>query len=285
MTASAPLAPPNEHIVDILIAERAPRLRASAAWPLLRPVLYKLMDYAAARALADAIAPMSGRKALDYVSDLLDVKFEARGLDRIPRTGRIVVVCNHPTGLADGVAVYDALKAVRPDALYYANSDAHRVVPGFDDVLIPVEWALGKRTRERTRITLTRSQDAFESERALVIFPAGRIARKGKDGRLTDPTWQPTAVSLARKYHAPIVPIHVAGPWSWMFNAFDGVSSELRDITLFHELLNKKGRTFKLTVGYPIRPEDLRLEAVPATAALKRYVERDLPADLGAVYA
>lgn len=285
MTAPRPPDPSNDgHIIDVLIAERAPRLRASPLWPLLKPALYRLLDYAKARDMADAIAPLSGREAMEYVSRLLDVRFEARGMDRIPRSGRIVVVCNHPTGLADGVAVYDALKTVRPDALYYANSDAHRVAPGFDDLLIPVEWVEGKRTRERTRVTLTRSQEAFEAERALVIFPAGRIARKGKDGRLTDPLWQPTAVSLARKYHAPIVPIHVAGPYSWLFNAFDGVSQELRDITLFHELLNKTGRTFRLTVGYPIRPEDLRAEAVPATAALKRYIERDLPRDLGASF-
>lgn len=286
MLASAPTFPRKDgHIVDILIAERAPRLHASPLWPLLKPALYRMLDYAGARAMADAIAPMGGREALDYVSALLNVKFEARGLDRIPRTGRLVVICNHPTGLADGIAVYDALKTIRPDALYYANSDAHRVTPRFDEVLIPVEWVEGKRTRERTRVTLSRSQQAFEEERALVVFPAGRIARKGNDGRLTDPPWQPTAVSLSRKYHAPIVPIHVAGPWSWMFNTLDGVSSELRDITLFHELLNKQGRTFELTVGYPIRPEDLDPEAAPATLALKHYVERALPTDPDAPFA
>lgn len=280
MTASAP-----EHIVDVLIAERAPRLCASPLWPLLKPALYRLLDYAGARAMADAIAPMSGRDAMQYVSSLLQVRFEATGLERVPPRGRIVVVCNHPSGLADGVAVYDALKTIRPDALYFANSDAHRIVPAFDDVLIPVEWVEAKRTRERTRVTLTRSQAAFEAERALVVFPAGRIARAGKDGRLADPPWQPTAVSLARKYHAPIVPIHVGAPPSRMFNALDRVSSELRDITLFHELLNKKGGQFRLTVGWPIGAEALRAEAIQATAALKRHVERDLMRDPDARFA
>jgi hypothetical protein len=45
------------------------------------------------------------------------------------------VVCNHPTGIADGVAVYDVLKAVRPDLCFYANSDAHRVSPRLGEVL------------------------------------------------------------------------------------------------------------------------------------------------------
>ncbi|MCA3758677.1 MAG: acyltransferase, partial [Phenylobacterium sp.] len=32
----------GQHIVDVLIAERAPRLAASPAWPLARPLLYRL---------------------------------------------------------------------------------------------------------------------------------------------------------------------------------------------------------------------------------------------------
>ena len=63
-----------------------------------------------------------------------------------------MIVCNHPTGIADGVAVWDALKAIRPDLMFYANADAHRVSPKLDEVLIPVEWVEEKRTRERTRL-------------------------------------------------------------------------------------------------------------------------------------
>ena len=58
----------------MLIAERAPRLTGSAVWPLVRPVLYALLGYGAARRMADAIAPLSGQAALDYMSDLLDLK-------------------------------------------------------------------------------------------------------------------------------------------------------------------------------------------------------------------
>ena len=32
------------HIVDVLIAERAPRLTAAPWWPLARPLLYRLLD-------------------------------------------------------------------------------------------------------------------------------------------------------------------------------------------------------------------------------------------------
>jgi putative hemolysin len=274
---AASFAPParrGPHIVDVLIAERAPKLSASPAWPLVRPLLYALLDYRRAVAMADAIAPMSGREAIEYVSRLLKVKVEVRGLERLPRTGRVVVVANHPTGIADGIAVYDALKAARPDMVFYANSDAHRVAPRLSDVLIPVEWVEAKRTRERTRLTLQMTREALEAERALMIFPAGRLARRAPDGVLVDKPWAASALSIARKYEAPVVPVHVAGPWATLFHLFDRVSGELRDITLFHELLNKRGQRFSLTVGHPIAPDQLG-----DTEAVKAYVERVLPAD------
>jgi putative hemolysin len=279
------LARSRDHIVDVLIAERAPKLAASPVWPVLRPLLYSFLDYGKARRMADAIAPLPGRAALDYVSELLSVKVTANGLEHLPRTGRLIVVCNHPTGIADGVAVYDALKAIRPDVCFYANSDAHRIAPRFDEVLIPVEWVAAKRTRERTRETLLLTKEAIEAERCLVIFPSGRLSRRQADGLLADPPWASSAVSLARKYDAPILPLHVAGPWSGLFHFFNRFSAELRDITLFHELLNKQGRAFTLTLGAPIAPEALEGEAADASLQLKHFVERELAGCAGRGFA
>ena len=107
-TPTEPAAVParrSDHVVDVLIAERAPRLTGSIVWPLLRPAFYALLGYAKVREMADAIAPVAGQAALDHVSNLLDLKVSSLNLDRIPATGRCIVVCNHPTGIADGIAV------------------------------------------------------------------------------------------------------------------------------------------------------------------------------------
>jgi len=275
----------RDHIIDVLIAERAPKLSSSLAWPVLRPLLYRLLDYAKARRMADAIAPLPGRAALDYVSDLLGVKVAVHGLERIPRAGRLVLICNHPTGIADGVALYDAVKGRRPDICFYANADAHRVAPRFDEVLIPVEWVEAKRDRESMRLTLRLTREVMESERALAIFPAGRLARREADGTLTDPPWAASAVSIARRYGASIIPINMSGPWSHLFHLFNRVSPELRDITLFHELLNKTGRAFAMIVGPPIPPSALNGDAGEATLRLKAYVERGLAQDPNRAFA
>jgi putative hemolysin len=146
-------------------------------------------------------------------------------------------------------------------------------------VLIPVEWVEAKRTRERTRRTLELTRLALEAERCLGIFPAGRLARRGPDGQLADPFWMATAVSLARKYDAPVIPMHLTGPPSRLFHLFNRLSPELRDITLFHEMLNKRGRHFDLSVGPPIAPDRFEGTAQDATAALKTYVEHTLAHD------
>ncbi|WP_140984335.1 1-acyl-sn-glycerol-3-phosphate acyltransferase [Asticcacaulis tiandongensis] len=270
------------HIVDELIHERAPRLAASGFWPVIRPALYGLLGYQKAVAMADHIADHSGEAALAYISRLLSLETIAHGLTRLPKTGRCVVVCNHPTGIADGVAVYDAIRRIRQDAIFFANADALRVCPRLGESVIPVEWVEAKRTREKTRATLLAARDAFEAERCVVLFPAGRLARLNREGVLTDPPWATTAVSLAQKYKAPVVPVHITGPYAFWFHSFNKISKELRDVTLFHELLNKAGKRYELKVGPVIPAEDLTSETGgPDTGdlcdQLKAYVERQLP--------
>ena len=263
------------HIVDTLIAERAPRLSSSWAWPLVRPPLFALLGYRRAREMADQIACGGGAQAMDYASERLKLRLTVHGQERIPASGRVIVVVNHPTGLADGVAIDDVLKPVRPDRIYFANADARRISPRLDEIFIPVEWVEAKRTRQSIRLTLTRAQAALEAERALVIFPSGRISRRRK-GVLADLPWAASALSLARRRHAPVLPIHLAGPPSRLFRLFDHVSSELRDVTLFHELLNKHGGHFHLTAGPLIGPDAID-DPAEATARLKTYVEQILP--------
>lgn len=267
------------HIVDELIYERAPHLVKSPLWWVAKPVLYAILGYTKARRMADAVAGLSGSEALDHVSKLLSLKLDVTGIDRLPQSGRCVVVCNHPTGIADGLAVYDAILRRRGDAIFFANADALRVNPRFAESLIPVEWVEAKRTREKARVTLSAAKAAFEAERCVVVFPAGRLARRNAEGQLVDPPWAATAVSLAQKYDAPIVPVHLEGPNSFWFHTFHKVSQELRDITLFHELLNKQGKLFRLTIGEPVDPNGFDTETGALCEALKHYVEVDLAAD------
>jgi putative hemolysin len=278
VAAARALWPPpadGRHVVDVLLEERAPRLMRSPFWPLLRAPLFALLDYHRARESADAIKNLGGRAALDYVSALLHLDVRAHNLDRIPRSGRCVIVANHPTGIADGVALCDALLSLRSDLCFFANADALRVCPLFTDVLIPVEWMKERRSVEKTKLTLRLAQRALAEERAVVIFPAGAPARRF-GVIIKEPPWERSALSLARKHAAPLVPVRVSGPCSYLYHAFDLISRELRNVTLFRELLNKAGKRYDLIVGPPIEPLALKGDAETATTRLRAYVARTL---------
>jgi putative hemolysin len=275
----------DKHIVDVLIEERCPKLAADWTWPAVRPLLYAVLGYRQARAMADLIAPLNGFASFEALSDLLKVKLDIVGEEHVPASGRMVIAANHPTGLADGVAVFDALKRKRPDLTFFANADAIRVSPRFGEVIIPVEWVQDKRSAAKTRETLRLANEAFAKERCVVLFPSGALATREKGVGLVDRPWHATVVSLARKQNAPLVPMHVRAENSELYYRFSEWSKELRDITLFHELLNKKGYTFGITYGQPIPPERLQGEPQAVTDALKAYIERDLARDSNAVFA
>ena len=127
----ADIEEPDQHIVDTLIEERCPSFAGHWSWPVIRPVLYNLLGYSKARAMADRLQAMNGRQSFEYLSKELNVSLDLRFLDRLPETGRVVVAANHPTGLADGVAVWDAIVRKREDVVFFANADALRVSTGY----------------------------------------------------------------------------------------------------------------------------------------------------------
>ncbi len=264
------------HIVDEIILERATKLQAIPfLWPLIQPVLYKMLGYDAARTMADRVADQSGFDAFGHVSNLLDLQVNSQGLDHVPAEGRAVIIGNHPTGLADGIAMFDALRERRPDLTFMANADALRVVPKADDIIIPVEWVLDKRSREKTRLTMTSFRQAMTDERCVVLFPSGTLAKWTLSGLVEKP-WASTATSLARKYDAPIVPVHMTGVNSVLYYLFCVLNTELRDVTLFHELLNKRKSLFELNFGRPVLPEFLPKSAAEATAMIRQIVTGQL---------
>ena len=275
---SSPAIEARTHVVDQLIAERGEKLVSSWAWPLLKPLLYRILHYHDAVRMADEIATLSGTEAMDYVSDLLSLNLEVTGIDRVPETGAFVLAANHPTGIADGVAVYDALRNVRSDISIFTNRDAHRVNPRLRDTLIPVEWREEFRDRTKTRETLQLSSQAFREQRAIVIFPSGRIAY-WQDGGLNERPWLPSFVALARKYKVPVLPVHVRSRNSGLFYWFANWNTELRDMTVFHELLNKKGKTLQIHFGPMIPNEHLNGDTDSLTRRLQHHCVHVLAED------
>ncbi|MCR9129154.1 MAG: 1-acyl-sn-glycerol-3-phosphate acyltransferase [Alphaproteobacteria bacterium] len=270
----APTDPSSAHIVDQLIEERAVKLRAGPLWSLVRAIFYPLLGYGRAVEVADQLAGRPGPGAMDWSEAFLSMPVNVQGLAHVPQTGPCVITANHPGGIADGIALWSALKARRPDMVFFANRDAIRVCAGLSDLVIPVEWRAGARSRDKTRETLRQSVEAFRAGRCVVIFPAGRMARwDWRAFRLVEQDWAPTAVSLARKFAAPVIPLGMKQRMSVMFYALGQIHEELKHMTVFHELLAKRGARYRLTFAPPVAPEDLPGDDAAASEALRAMTE------------
>lgn len=272
--------PENEredaHIVDVLIEERCPSFVSHWSWPFVRPMLYKALGYNRAVRMADYVKTVSGWESFDHLAGQLEMKLTLRHLERMPATGKLILAVNHPTGLADGIALWSAITRVRRDIQIFANADAIRVSENMVDTIIPVEWVVDKRTAGKTKETLRRANMAFERDECVVIFPSGKLAGK-ENGQMVERPWFPTVVSLARKQKCAILPVNIRAENSRLYYLFSRLNGELRDITLFYELLNKKGAGFDMTFGPLIPPDDLAGDVSQVTERLKNYVAYDLP--------
>jgi len=274
-TTIADLVREDAHIVDVLIAERSRTIMAKPYWPLLQPFFHKLLRYEKAITMADTVASMQAEEVFRYLSDMLQLQVSVHGAGRIPVNGPIILVSNHPTGIADGIVLYDAIKARRTDLSIFANRDAVRVNPRLADMIVPVEWRADFKSREKTKETLRNTARAFESGRTVVLFPSGRLAF-WNEGRLTERPWMTSAVALARKHKVPVIPMHMGGRNSGLFYFLSRVSTDLRDMTVFNELLNKKRARFSVHFGKAIPSEALKGDLNTLTEKLRVHCAETL---------
>ncbi len=258
--------------LDPLIAERAPWLFTGR--PLHRlalRVLMRMLGYARTVAVAETLRDLPAPAIMDAVAGLIARDVAVEGLEHLPCTGPGLIVCNHPTGIADGLVLWHLIAPLRPDLWVYANRDILRVLPQMADIVVPVEWRPEKRTLAKTRETMAITRAAIEAGRMGVIFPSGRLAQR-RGLKLHERPWMASAAMLARKYDLPVIPLHIRARNSALFYLFDLIHPTLRDITLFHETLNKDRQPFRVTVGRPVAGARLPARSEDGIAVLRDAV-------------
>lgn len=262
-------------LVEALLEERAPRLRErKLAWRTLRGIADPLLGFAKAVELVDAVKDLDAQACFEWGDQFLRLTVTAEDVDHVPQSGPVLLIANHPGGIADGNAIWSALKGRRDDLVFFANRDALRICPGLSSRIIPVEWRTGPVARTRARETLRTAMEAFNAGRCVVIFPAGRMADwSWKEHRLVEPGWAGTGVSLARRFDAPIVPVGVVQRMPLAYYALSQIHEELRDITLFHGLLRQRGARYRLRFGAPVDARTLTGSDSDAAEALRQTCE------------
>ena len=261
------------HPIDQIIEERCPKLmRNKFFWSLVRPTIYKVFKYQTAKNITDDISNKSGYGCFEYLTNLLNFNLEIKNLNNIPKKGPIILAGNHPTGLTDGIVMFEVLKDRRPDYTLYANIDMIKLSKGFEDIIIPVDWNEKNKTAQKSREILKRTKMTLNKGNCLLVFPSSRLSKR-VGLKLIERPWLNTIIKLSKKYNAPIIPFHMTGHNSLFYYFLDIFNEELKNISLFSELINKKEFKYKITFGKIIDPDSLKADLQKETEKIQKYVE------------
>jgi putative hemolysin len=256
--------------IEHLIVERAPWLARKGPLALLaRAFLYKALSYKRTLEVGAKIRHAPTAEIMRQMCEIIAHEVTASGLHHIPRHGPAMIVANHPTGIADGVVLWHLIHPIRPDLYYFANRDILRVLPQLEDIIAPVEWRVEKRNHAKTRETMEYTRRAVEAGRLGVIFPSGRLAQR-RGLKLYERPWMSSAATIARRFELPVIPVNIRARNSVLFYIFDAIHPSLRDITLFHEMLNKARQPYVVRVGEPISPGALPRDSEESIEVLRR---------------
>ena len=258
--------------LDPLIAERAPWFFSGKPHhAVFRSVMMHLLHYPRTLDLAAEFRDLPSNEIFRRMQALIVRDLRVEGLENIPAIGPALIVCNHPTGIADGLLLHAVVSAVRDDLFIYANHDIIRVLPQLTDLIAPVEWRQDKRSHAKTRATMDYTRAALGQGRIGLIFPSGRLAKR-RALHLQERPWMASAATIAKKFDAPVIPLRIYARNSALFYALDAIHPTLRDVTLFHEVLNKAGHTYKISIGQAIAPYTLPRNSDDAIALLRDAV-------------
>jgi putative hemolysin len=187
---------------------------------------------------------------------------------RIPRTGPVILVANHPYGEVEGLLLGASLAGIRRDFKLLATS-AVASIPPLREFLIPIDRRLGLGPLEANLGSIRAAVQWLRSGGLVIVFPAGTTAtRPFPKFKLTEQPWTDIAALLARWSDAAIAPVFFHGCNHWMFYAASLLHSELRYVVLIWQMLRRKRCTIRMSIGTPIRPQ-----AFIEQAGLKRATE------------
>ena len=114
---------------------------------------------------------------------------------------------------------------------------------------------------------------------ALIIMPAGAVSHLHfPGGMVTDDPWSRHVGNLAKLSKASVLPAHVEGRNSWVFQLAGLVHPILRTLLLIREMNGSCGRTVRIRVGDPVPPERIaRFEDADGLAQYLRALTYVLP--------
>ena len=180
----------------------------------------------------------------------IDVRYDRAQLEKIPATGPLVMVANHPFGVMDGTILCHLAAQARGDFRILINAVLCRdkdLAPH----LLPVDFSPGKAAMKNNVAMGRRAREAIAEDIPVLIFPSGFVSTAGRfgTGRAIDAPWTTFAAKLISDARANVVPIFFHGQNSRAFHIVSHLSESLRMAFLIREAKARFGTRFDVTIG------------------------------------
>ncbi|MGB7846243.1 MAG: lysophospholipid acyltransferase family protein, partial [Candidatus Acidiferrum sp.] len=187
----------------------------------------------------------------------IELQIHSADRTRIPLTGPVVVVANHPYGVLDGALLTVLLTGVRPDVKILTSSMLGDI-PELQRNCIFVDSFQTDRSLESNRKAIREALAWLEQGGMLAIFPAGEASQWHMPAALlADPEWSDTAVRLIRRTGATALPVYLCGHNGVGFQLLGIIHPRLRTAFLLQEFLKQEGKTVEVRVGSPVAADAL----------------------------
>jgi putative hemolysin len=239
---------------------------------LARPLLRAIGRWSKFDAISGHLEANGHLRDFEFVRsslDFLQARYiaDAAELRRIPASGRLLIVANHPSGALDALALLDAVGQVRRDVKIIANDLLSALEP-LSGLLLPIRIVGGKPGSDSLRAV----EDALREERCVVIFPAGEVARLGLRG-VSDGRWRRGFLRFARSTQTPVLPVRIEARNSALFYGASALFKPVGTALLAREMFARGARRIALRIGHPLQlPENGK------PTELLRRVRRELHA-------
>jgi putative hemolysin len=196
------------------------------------------------------------RRALDIMG--IKLKTPADQLARIPATGPLIVVANHPHGLVDGMVLADLIGSVRTDYKILTRS-LLTDVDEIRDFMIPVPFQHEEDALAQNLEMRKRAMDHLKDGGCIVLFPSGVVASaKTFFGPAEEAGWNPFTAKMIQRSGATVLPIFFPGQNSRWYQIANLLSVTLRQGLLIYEVVHALNKPQAPVVGHAIAPEEIK---------------------------
>ncbi|MEC8744341.1 MAG: lysophospholipid acyltransferase family protein [Candidatus Puniceispirillaceae bacterium] len=176
---------------------------------------------------------------------------------QIPRTGRLLIVANHPFGVIDGLVLCSMLSKIRDDYRIITHQ-VLRQAPAVMDKILPIDFAETPAALATNLNTRTEAQKFLKSGGAVIVFPAGGISLAPNFiGPAFDVEWKTFAAKLAQQQDTTVIPFFFHGRNSVLYQMARRMSVTLGYSLMFREICKQMNSEVHVTMRAPIKSDAL----------------------------